>query len=159
MPSNFTEHYSLSQWERTDKVQMEDFNADNAKIDSALKAEADARSAADAALQTVLKQKGNCSVGCFTYTGNGRYGSNNPTRITFPKMPAAFFIFGGNVLMGIGGAPSANTIFSISSAAQISTISLTWSGSTVSFYDSSSTAVQMNGSGTTYFVLAFYTEN
>ena len=36
MPSNQTSNYQLSQWERSDKVQMEDFNADNAKIDEAL---------------------------------------------------------------------------------------------------------------------------
>lgn len=36
MPSNFTEHYNLSQWEKTDKILMEDFNADNAKLDAAL---------------------------------------------------------------------------------------------------------------------------
>lgn len=36
MPSNYTEHFGLSQWERADKVQMEDFNADNARIDAAL---------------------------------------------------------------------------------------------------------------------------
>ena len=35
MPSNFTKNYSLSQWERSDKVLMDDFNADNAKIDAA----------------------------------------------------------------------------------------------------------------------------
>ena len=47
MPSNQTPNYQLNQWERSDKVQMEDFNADNAKIDAALKAEADARTAAE----------------------------------------------------------------------------------------------------------------
>lgn len=31
-----TEHYKLNQWERTDRIQMEDFNHDNAKIDAAL---------------------------------------------------------------------------------------------------------------------------
>ena len=31
-----TEHYGLSQWELTDRIQMEDFNADNAKLDTAL---------------------------------------------------------------------------------------------------------------------------
>lgn len=36
MPSNFTEHYQLSQWVKSDRVKMEDFNADNAKIDAAL---------------------------------------------------------------------------------------------------------------------------
>ena len=31
-----TEHYKLSQWEPSDRVQMEDFNADNAKLEAAL---------------------------------------------------------------------------------------------------------------------------
>lgn len=33
---NKTEKYQLNQWELTDRIQMEDFNADNAKIDAAL---------------------------------------------------------------------------------------------------------------------------
>lgn len=36
MPTNHTENYQLSQWERSDRIQMEDFNSDNAKIDAAL---------------------------------------------------------------------------------------------------------------------------
>lgn len=44
-----TKHYHLSQWSMGDRIQMQDFNADNAKIDAALKAEADARQAADTA--------------------------------------------------------------------------------------------------------------
>ena len=37
-----TNHYQLSQWESTDRILMENFNGDNAKIDAALKANADA---------------------------------------------------------------------------------------------------------------------
>lgn len=55
---NRTSNYNLCQWARSDKVQMEDFNADNTKIDSALTGlqsaltgEADARKALDAALR------------------------------------------------------------------------------------------------------------
>ena len=36
MPTNHTPHYNLNQWERDDRILMEDFNADNAKIDTAL---------------------------------------------------------------------------------------------------------------------------
>ena len=36
MPTNHTPNYQLSQWERDDRVLMDDFNADNAKIDAAL---------------------------------------------------------------------------------------------------------------------------
>jgi len=46
MPSNFTPNYQLNQWEADDQVLRVDFNADNAKLDAALKAEADARAAA-----------------------------------------------------------------------------------------------------------------
>jgi len=38
MPSNFTPNYNLNQWEADDRVLRTDFNADNAKLDAALKA-------------------------------------------------------------------------------------------------------------------------
>ena len=31
-----TEHYKLSQWEETDRIMMDDFNRDNANIETAL---------------------------------------------------------------------------------------------------------------------------
>ena len=37
-----TTNYQLNQWAKSDRVMMDDFNADNAKIDAALKANADA---------------------------------------------------------------------------------------------------------------------
>ena len=36
MSTNHTRNYDLCQWEASDKVLREDFNADNAKIDAAL---------------------------------------------------------------------------------------------------------------------------
>ena len=36
-----TTNYQLNQWAKSDRVMMDDFNADNAKIDAALKAVAD----------------------------------------------------------------------------------------------------------------------
>ena len=36
MASNQTANYGLNQWEATDKVMREDFNADNRKIEEAL---------------------------------------------------------------------------------------------------------------------------
>ena len=54
-----TTNYQLNQWAKSDRVMMDDFNADNAKIDAALKANADAIAA----------------VGYVTgtYTGTGSY--------------------------------------------------------------------------------------
>lgn len=42
-----TSNFRLNQWEKTDRIQMEDFNADNLKTDQALAAEQAARQAAD----------------------------------------------------------------------------------------------------------------
>ena len=42
MASNHTTNYQLNQWAKPDRVMMDDFNTDNAKIDAALKANADA---------------------------------------------------------------------------------------------------------------------
>ncbi len=54
MASNYTSNYQLCQWEGTDKVLRTDFNGDNAKIDAALKANADAIAAK--AAQTDLEE-------------------------------------------------------------------------------------------------------
>lgn len=90
MPTNQTENYQLSQWMKSDKVQMEDFNADNAKIDAALKAEADAR----AALAGQLSQKGNCGICFASYVGHGQYGDASPNTLTFPHIPSLIFLIG-----------------------------------------------------------------
>ena len=49
MSTDHTTNYDLNQWEGTDKVLRAEFNADNAKIDAALKANADAIAAEAAA--------------------------------------------------------------------------------------------------------------
>ena len=80
MASNYTTNYNLCQWEATDQVQRTDFNADNAKLDAALAAKAEAaalnsltqtvnqkasQSALTAAIATIPK------VAAGTYTGDG----------------------------------------------------------------------------------------
>ena len=156
---NHTPNYTLSQWEKSDKVLMDDFNADNAKIDGALKAEADARAAGDAALQTVLAGKGNCSVGTFTYTGNGTCGQDDPTVITFPKMPAAFIIIGDCLLVAQGGSSTGICLYSGSSYAILSTFGgMSWSGCTAYLRNGNGPPAQAN-SATTYTVIAFYPES
>ena len=42
MSTNHTANYDLCQWEATDQVLRTDFNQDNAKIDAALAAKAEA---------------------------------------------------------------------------------------------------------------------
>lgn len=57
---NKTANFQLNQWEKTDRIMMEDFNRDNAAIDAALKSSADAitaETAAREAADTTLGKK------------------------------------------------------------------------------------------------------
>ena len=64
MSTNHTTNYDLNQWEGTDKILRTEFNADNAKIDAALKANADAIAAEAAAREAGDETiaAGNCWV-------------------------------------------------------------------------------------------------
>ena len=53
-----TTNYNLNQWEAMDRVTRADFNADNSKIDAALKTVADAAA-------------GGAQIACGAYTGDG----------------------------------------------------------------------------------------
>ena len=64
-----TTNFNLSQWAKTDRIRMADFNADNAKLDAALAAR-------------------NCSVYTASYTGTGEL----TFTIDFPRKPVAVFI-------------------------------------------------------------------
>ena len=66
---NKTANFQLTQWEKTDRIMMEDFNRDNAAIDTALKGNADKA----AALQTALASCGNCKI-VYGSTGNAAGG-------------------------------------------------------------------------------------
>ena len=52
-----TTNYQLNQWAKSDRVMMDDFNADNATLDAALKANADAIAAETAARLCVPEEK------------------------------------------------------------------------------------------------------
>ena len=148
---NKTENYQLSQWELADRIQMEDFNGDNAKIDAAL-----AGLAATVAAQAAqLAKCGNCQLYFTTYTGTGTYGFNNPCSLTFPKLPYLFLVNApdGDILLALRGAENYQELSSGSSVYFPGR--LTWTGTTVKWYTNSNYAhVQMNESGKLYHVLA-----
>ena len=85
---NKTANFQLTQWEKTDRILMEEFNSDNEKIDTALKANADGV----AALQTALASCGNCKIVYGTYTGTGKSGSANPNKLTFSGKPVLVIV-------------------------------------------------------------------
>lgn len=83
-----TENYQLSRWSRDDRLLMADFNADNSKLDAALKAAADAVStkaeAADlAALTNTVNTKANAAdLAALTTTVNAKASAADLTSLT-----------------------------------------------------------------------------
>ena len=167
MSSQKTEHYELNQWLATDQVLRTDFNADNAKIDAALntlagqvsgKADGEAFQALSGTVAghtAAIAQLGNCEIDLFTYTGNGQYGSGNPTYISFSRSPMFFLIIGGDCFAF--GSKSFNRLFLNLSSNNASAVT-TWSGNRVAFTQGAA-SWQMNQSGTTYYVVALYDKN
>ena len=147
-----TEYYHLSLWEQDDRIQMEDFNSDNAKIDAALKAATDAAAAAAA---------GSAKVAWGSYVGNGNSGNKeNATSITLSFEPKLLVVTGGGVLNGnntnvtmFAVRGSASTIF-LAKNAELYDANSFWEGNTVSWYTIYSAKNQMNESGTTYYYVA-----
>lgn len=161
MPTNHTPNYNLNQWERDDRILMDDFNTDNAKIDAALKAGADARAAlaeTAAAHAAEIAKRGNCQIETFSYTGTG----DSSKTITFRAMPVFYTIVSSTAsAMGFGGAqvsfymgwrssgPNGGSYVSVSG------MNVSWKGTTMAF-GSAELAERMNWKDVYYQVAAFY---
>ena len=134
---------------------MEDFNADNAKIDAALKAEANAHTA----LAAQVAKLGNCRIWTGSYTGNGICGLNKFTTFTFPKKPLFAVITHGSGLMA--WMLPWDGWFVVPRVNGHSLNHLKWSGSkaswclSVSNVDSSNAYEQLNDANITYRVIAW----
>ena len=89
MASNHTQHFALNRWDLNDQIIMEDFNDDNAKIDAALKANADAISA----LQTAVGTGGKTArIAYGSYQGDGQYGPSHPNSLQFDFTPVFVYV-------------------------------------------------------------------
>ena len=141
MPSNQTPNYALSQWERTDKVLMEDFNADNAKIDAA------------------LKSKGDCYMIAKAYGGTGDSGTSAPSQMGFTRQPRFVIIAdrsNGKYLFYFDGCytgytpafPGSSVTFSCDYSVQKKYFVLKWYSDTPEH--------QFNIAGHDYSVIGFY---
>ncbi len=149
-------NYQLNQWEKTDRIQMEDFNGDNAKVDAALKAQKDDMVALSAAMALC----GNCKMSLTTYTGTGTSGSGNTTVIDFGTVPDVFFIVGDQAMVtGRGGVASPLLISDDAtySGCFVGMATASWNGSKLSLTNSVNARYQMNSSGKVYWVLALNT--
>ena len=159
MASNYTTNYQLNQWEPTDQVQRTDFNADNAKIDAALKSQADSVSGLSgeidglaqsiAANTSALNGKGNCQLYHTTYSGSGVKSRS----VTLPGSPLFVMVIGSNnCLWGIRGAPYGMSLHGLGNG---NYISFSWSSQSVSWtLETNSPEYACNKSGTTYYLLA-----
>ena len=142
---NKTTNYQLSQYEPTDRILHTDFNADNSKIDAALKANADAA----AALQTAVAGAGNCKIVYQTYKGKG----SGACSFTFAHKPLFVAVFGdGYYFFALQGAAKATTR---NTSTGKGTSTVTWSGKSVSWKGlDSEMEYQCNSEGGTYHLIA-----
>ncbi len=152
---NKTSNYQLNQWELHDRVMMQDFNADNAKIDAALKAEADARAAADAAIKAEFAKFGNCRIVYTSYVGDGTYERGHETTLTFDGRPLLIFVCGSSFAMGylLRGCNLTMPIHREGGG-----WFTTWGENSVSWYSPNADS-QFNVKGNTYYVVAFLADD
>ena len=147
MASNYTENYGLCQWEATDQVLRTDFNEDNAKVDAALETLTNTVKGHT----TELGTKGNCQIYRTTYVGTGAYGPSSPVRLTFPKPPLAILLTSP---YGVGVFIQGDWGYIVLSVNQVTRVTTTWSGNTVSWYHTESPNYHQNKEGVTYYVVA-----
>lgn len=138
MASGTTGNYQLSQWSATDQVRMADFNADNQKIDTALKA-------LDARAKIVYG----------TYTGTGGHGSTTPKALDFSatlgEAPKLFYIGGGTYPMLVIRGIERVYLFPMDNNTQVT---VTWTDTGLNWYNSYDDSYQFNSSGQTYHYVA-----
>ena len=152
---NTTTNYTLPQWEKSDPIQMKDFNDAFGSIDSALASHADALAskASASALEALAQNLGahgrNARIAFGSYTGTGAYGSANPNTLQFDFKPALVFIAIANWDGGIHN-PSLlmrprTTGSSRPTADSYSQLTVTWGDRSVAWY--------MNGKESPYYQL------
>ena len=169
---NYTQHYQFNQWEALDKVQRTDFNADNAKIDAALRA-LDTGKAEKSALNTLsqtvaghtaaLAGKGNCQIATGTYTGDGTIGAENKITLTFPFAPKLVIVQNSDGAQAdvTNTGDASNTMMVLVRPLRVYrafqgfyTARIIWEGNTVSWYSDGNHYAHMNTQGKVYTYVA-----
>lgn len=164
IPIETTKNYALPKWKKSDFIQMDDFNDAFAKLDTALKAEADVRAAADSTAskalsaleQTVTKSK-LCRIKYGSYTGNGKSGKANPNTLSCDFYPVLLIISRIDEYSNITRAVAIRGVSKFGSGAGNRLNINTWSERGVSWYSETETDtyynaydVQLNTSGLVY---------
>ena len=145
-----TTNYALPTWEKSDFIQMSDFNDLTQKADAALKANADAigekadGAATSAALAALAKNLGaaghNCRIAVGSYTGQGHGGQDNPVVFNCPFYPVLLFMKRTDSLSAGGAAhpalflrgdPHTNTTAESTSGTPLY---VSWADSSITWY-------------------------
>ncbi len=162
-----TTNYALPTWEKSDFIQMSDFNDLTQKTDAALKANADAAgSKADAQTVSALaKNLGaaghNCRVAFGSYVGDGNVGQAAPTTLASPFYPVLVLvqrvISGNNSIANpsVFVRPNDKGTNAADKSTMDSLLYLTWADDSVSWYsyNTGGAYAQLNTYGTTYLYI------
>lgn len=123
-----TAQFGLNQWEMSDRIQMQDFNRDNAAIEAAL-------------------AKRNCQFYTASYTGDGEATKS----WTFPAKPVLVVIIGQSITVLFGIFPSEPHILG-SMTHQLQT---TWEENSVTWTNTNNSGVvSANGKNDSYGLFA-----
>lgn len=160
-----TTNYALPTWEKSDFIQMSDFNDLTHKLDAALKQTADtadevSRTAATAESVTAIARDlgthgKNARIAWGSYTGDGRYGRENPNSLNFDFKPVMLTVGSDNE----SAYPGAFLVRPVEQgvAAAGGRVHVTWGERSVSWYTLETTnphIYQSNRSGYVYHYLA-----
>ncbi len=127
-----TEHYDLPQWEKTDRVLMEDFNAAFLQLERRIP-----------------------RIATGTYVGTGTYGASKANTLTFSFSPVLVIIKsndpGTDILFAVHSCTKGNSNTSSTNTTYVTTIR--WTEDQLSWYAGSASS-QLNLQGKTYYYFA-----
>ena len=179
-----TTNYNLSQYDATDRVTRDAFNADNLAIDAALKRVSDAAGAAQstansassaaaaaqsAANAAAAAAAAGAKIVTGTYTGTGTYGQSSPNSLTFSGTPQLVFVAAQGILYNESGSSigsesstmwvlRGNTMTHTRDASGNQGVNvITWGDRSISWYSSNTTntaTYQLNKENVPYYWLA-----
>ena len=123
-----TANFQLNQWEATDRILREDFNADNAQLDAALAVR-------------------NCQFYTTAYTGGELEGNT----LTFPRTPLLVLVVGHRTsMLTLRGA---TRVYVNYDADKYNTATAVWSGNSLSWSGGASGYLAISGQPYTVFAI------
>ena len=142
-----TGKYGLSQWDAEDRILMEDFNADNAKIEAAIKD-------LETSTAQALAKAGNCKIVTGSYKGTGGYGSGNRNTLTFDGTPIVVIVAGSRGFTALRGATGTSCLGA--EGGEPFALYLTWGTNSLSWYANNNAYSQCNTTNETYHYCALF---